>query len=379
MCSPSQADVIDSTYLLLEGVAASAPWVRAGAFVKAGAVDTGVLLSPAFATLPDASASGSWLDGGADAALFATCCGGRRLVIPLRVSAPGYAPEVPSAAFNISVLSAPGGGRSAGAAVTRGGGGGLVAGLFHERAGAGGSFADLALGGERGAAETAGAPPELITHVPGRVQLTNVTLFIETAFRTRDAWARRPAANPAADQGEAGGTRSASVALPGGGTVDTAASTNSGCSDPANSACANYNPQDDPACRQLDPPPPARCNRTANTAASTRTTGTDNTTPSIINGAGSAYGGYGGYGGYGNSYFGCSPVVETAATCPMCIKISLLCDASVSAFDICRKQACRSDLGQGLTPPEVIYFKETYGGSPFLFLRFWHPDRQRCE
>lgn len=229
--------MIDSTYLLLEGVAASAPWLRAGAFVKAGAVDTGVLLSPAFATLPDASASGSWLDGGADAALFATCCGGRRLAIPVHVSAPGYAPEVPSAAFNISVLSAPGGGRA------RGGGGGLVAGLFHERAGAGGSFADLALGGERGAADAAGAPPELITHVPGRVPLTNITLFIETAFRARDAWARRPAANPAGDQGEAGGTRSASVALPDGGTVDTAASTNSGCSDPANPACANYNPQ----------------------------------------------------------------------------------------------------------------------------------------
>ena len=161
--------MIDSTYLLLEGVAASAPWLRAGAFMKAGAVDTGVLLSPAFATLPDARASGSWLDGGADAALYATCCGGRRLVIPLRVSAPGYAPEVPSAAFNISVLSAPGGARGAGAAVARGG---LVAGLFHERAGAGGSFADLALGGAPGGSKSDGAPAELITHVPNRVQLS---------------------------------------------------------------------------------------------------------------------------------------------------------------------------------------------------------------
>ena len=333
--SCSQADVIDSAYILLEGVAASAPWLRAGAFMKAGAVDTGVLLSPAFATVPDASASGSWLDGGADAALFATCCGGRRLVIPLRVRAPGYAPEVPSAAFNISVVSAPGGGRPMGAAVTRGGGGGLVAGLFHERGAPGGSFADLALGGERGVADAAGAPAELITHVPGRVQLANVTLFIETAFRARDARARRPAADPAAEQGEAGGTRSASVALPGGGMVDTAASTASSCSDPANPACANYNPQDDPACRQLDPPPPARCNRTANTAASTRATGTDSTTPSIINGAGSAYGGYGGYGGYGNSYFGCSPVLATAAT-SLCLCVSQAhCVHRLAVFCLC--------------------------------------------
>ena len=309
-CLP-QATVIDSTYLLLEGVAASAPWLRTGAYVKAGTVDTGMLLSPAFATLPDADASGSWLGGGADAALFATCCGGRRLVIPVRVSAPGYAPEVPSAAFNVTVLLAPSGARGAGAAGGKAGAGGVVAGLFHERGGAGGSFADSALGGGQGGAGAEGAPPELITHVPGRVQLTNTTLFIDTAF-ARGAWARRPAAGPAADQGEAGGTRSASVALPDGGTVDTAASTSSGCSDPSNPNCANYNPLDDPACRQLDPPPPARCNRTVSTAASARAA--DTTTPGIISGAGSAYGG--GYGGgYYNGYYGCFPAPPRPQLC----------------------------------------------------------------
>ncbi|KAK9840546.1 hypothetical protein WJX81_000534 [Elliptochloris bilobata] len=289
------ATVIDSSYLLLEGVSASVPWLRPGAFVKAGAVDTGVLLSPAFATLPDANASESWLGGGADAALFATCCGGRRLVIPLRVSAPGYAPEVPSAAFNVSVLVvAPAGARGAG----------VAAGLFQERPSGGGSYADLVLGSVADQADEADTQPALVTHVPGRVVLANTTLFIDTAFAGA-GWARRRAANPAGDQAEPGGTRAASVALPGGSTVDTAASTAGSCSDPANPDCPNYNPQADPACRALSPPPPARCNRTASTAASARESAS--TTPNIINGAGSAYSGaygsgYNGYYGYG--YYG---------------------------------------------------------------------------
>lgn len=262
-------------------------------------VDTSALLSPAFASLPDANASSSWLDGGADAALVASCCGGQRLVIPVRLSAPGYAPEVATAAFNASVLQTWSNmsGKMAG---------GVVAGLFQERPGGGGSLEDLMLGGGVPAdqANAASAPPELITRVPARAALANATLFIDTTF-AGPKWARQRTAASGGGQAEAGGTKAASVDLSGTG-VNTAAST---CSNPANPDCPNYDPKLDPACQALSPPPPARCNRTVNSAAGAREGATTQQT-GIISGAGSAYsgggtGGYGyGYGGYG--YGGCA-------------------------------------------------------------------------
>lgn len=305
-----QATLIDSTYLLLEGVSATTPWLRtSGAFTKAGVVDTSALLSPAFASLPEANASGSWLDGGADAALVARCCGGQRLVIPVRLNAPGYAPEVATAAFNASVLQT-------GSNMSSTTAGGVVAGLFQERPGGGGSLEDLMLGGGVPAdqANAASAPPELITRVPARAVLANATLFIDTTF-AGPKWARQRAAAGGGGQAEAGGTKAASVDLSGTG-VNTAAST---CSNPANPDCPNYDPKLDPACQALSPPPPARCNRTVNSAAGAREGATTQQT-GIINGAGSAYsgggaGGYGGYGYGGYGYGGC--VAHTSHPCPL--------------------------------------------------------------
>lgn len=313
----SQATLIDSTYLLLEGVSATTPWLRAsGAFTKAGVVDTSALLSPAFASLPDANASGSWLDGGADGALVAICCGGQRLVIPVRLSAPGYAPEVAIAAFNASVLQT-------WSNMTGKTAGGVVAGLFQERPGGGGSLEDLMLGGGVPAdqANAASAPPELITRVPTRAALANATLFIDTTF-AGPKWARQRTAASGGGQAEAGGTKAASVDLSGTG-VNTAAST---CSNPANPDCPNYDPKLDPACQALSPPPPARCNRTVNSAAGAREGATTQQT-GIISGAGSAYsgggtGGYGGYGYGGYGYGGCAAHVPH--TCSPCQEMHLL-------------------------------------------------------
>ena len=108
--------MFDDEYLLLEGVPGSVAWLRGGVVTKAGAVNTSALLSPAFAASPGPNASHTWLGGGATAALYATCCGGRRLVIPLRLSAPGYVPENATAAFAVEVLGAAGGGAAGGGA-----------------------------------------------------------------------------------------------------------------------------------------------------------------------------------------------------------------------------------------------------------------------
>ena len=301
--------MFDAEYLLLEGVPGSVAWLRGGVVTKAGAVNTSALLSPAFAASPGPNASHTWLGGGATAALYATCCGGRRLVIPLRLSAPGYVPENATAAFAVEVLGAAGGG-AAGSVP----GGGVVAGLFQEQPGGGTGLEELgsAGGGALGL-------PALVTRLPARAALADATLFIDTTFagaggiRRRAAGAAAPAALGAA--ADAGGTKAASVALPDGSNVSTAASA-ANCNDPANPDCANYDPKKDPACQALSPPPLARCNRTVNQAANARAsdaaTTSTSTTPSIIN-SGSAYGG-GGYGGAGLYGAGCGARPARLAT-----------------------------------------------------------------
>jgi hypothetical protein len=301
--------VFDAEYLLLEGVPGSVAWLRGGVVTKAGAVNTSALLSPAFAASPGPNASHTWLGGGATAALYATCCGGRRLVIPLRLSAPGYVPENATAAFAVEVLGAAGGGAAGGVP-----GGGVVAGLFQEQPDGGTGLEELGSAG-------GGAPglPALVTRLPARAALADATLFIDTTFagaggiRRRAAGAAAPAALGAA--ADAGGTKAASVALPDGSNVSTAASA-ANCNDPANPDCANYDPKKDPACQALSPPPPARCNRTVNQAANARAsdaaTTSTSTTPSIIN-SGSAYGG-GGYGGAGLYGAGCGARPARLAT-----------------------------------------------------------------
>jgi len=299
--------VFDADYLLLEGVPGSVAWLRGGVVTKAGAVNTSALLSPAFAASPAPNASHTWLGGGATAALYATCCGGRRLVVPLRLSAPGYVPATATAAFQVEVLDAAGGGAAGGRP-----GGGVVAGLFQEQPGGGTGLEELGAGGG------ASGLPTLVTRLPRRAALADATLFIDTAFAGAGGIRRRAAgAAPAAALGaaaDAGGTKAASVALPDGSNVSTAAGT-AACNDPANPDCANYDPKRDPACQALSPPPPARCNRTVNQAANARASdavATASTTPSIIN-SGSAYGG-GGYGGAGLYGSGCGARPARLAT-----------------------------------------------------------------
>jgi len=178
----AQAAVFDDEYLLLEGVPGSVAWLRGGVVTKAGAVNTSALLSPAFAASPGPNASHTWLGGGATAALYATCCGGRRLVIPLRLSAPGYVPENATAAFAVEVLGAAGGGAAGGVP-----GGGVVAGLFQEQPDGGTGLEELGSAG-------GGAPglPALVTRLPARAALADATLFIDTTFAGAGGIRRRP-------------------------------------------------------------------------------------------------------------------------------------------------------------------------------------------